>query len=105
MLAVSGTDEKLVIFRQRCWTDIVEQLRKVEKDAPQIGADKGDSYSKGDVEAGVSQICSAFRRTLLTKLRELPQELVGKTEADILETLEQAAEVALQELSAKPWES
>lgn len=103
-LTKTKTSPQDIAWVRKEWLDLCETLRKLEKDAPSISTDKGDSIPKSDVEAVLGKAILTFKRSLLAKAKALPPELVGKDQIEIMQALTSAFDEVLTTLATKPWE-
>ena len=79
------------------WTGLIEALRKVEKDAPEIRRLNGLTIDRAEMEAAVGTIFQSFRTAANNLPGRAAGKLVGLTERDdVLDVLEREINVLLR---------
>jgi hypothetical protein len=102
-LAQSTKDPGLVAAKKKDWLDLCEALRKIEVSNPDVQRMNAETLPVADVERETARMCNAFRVTLESLPRSLPQRLVGQDMATIQETLSKGIAEALAQLNSGKW--
>lgn len=81
------------------WLGIIEALRKVAKDEPEIRKANDLTVDKSEIDAAVGQVFAAFRQASRNLPSRAAAKLIGLREHDeILDVLEREVEVLLRSL-------
>lgn len=102
-LARSTDDPDLIARKKKDWTDLIEQLRKVEVSNPDVQRANAETVPVADVERGTARMISTFRVALEALPRSLPPKLIGLDEIGIQEVIAQALNEALSQLHTGQW--
>ncbi|GEM_PF-1384195 len=91
---------QILANRFKEWTGLIEVLRKVEKDAPEIRKLNELTIDRAEMETAVGQIFQSFRTAANNLPGRAAGKLIGLTERDeILDVLEREVEVLLRTLT------
>jgi hypothetical protein len=102
-LSLSTDDSALIAHKKKDWCDLLEQLRKIEVSSPDVQRMNAETLPVADVERETARLCNAFRVTLESLPRSLPQRLAGQDMATIQETLSKGVAEALAQLHSGKW--
>lgn len=98
--ALKSGDAKAVYARRKAWLDSIEQIRRIERDAPEVKRQKGELVSKADAEAEMIRMCLTVKQAMLGLKGSLPVLLVGRDEAEMSILIDKAIRDACVALTA-----
>jgi hypothetical protein len=85
------------------WLQLAEQLRKIEKDSPDIAEANKNSINVDELEQSLSKTFNSFKQELTQLPRRVEQELVGKDVIGIREILTKETESIITTLYKCEW--
>lgn len=98
--ALKSGDAKAVYARRKAWLDSIEQIRRIERDAPEVKRQKGELVSKADADAEMIRMCLTVKQAMLGLKGSLPVLLVGRDEAEMSILIDKAIRDACVALTA-----
>lgn len=88
--AIKKDDALAIQARRESWLDLVEQLRKLEKDVADIRKARGELIERHAAEAENIRMCLTVKQQMMGLKGSLPVMLVGKDEAEMSILIERA---------------
>lgn len=83
MSAIKNGDQLAIKSRRGAWLALVEQLRKLESDAPDVRKASGELVSREEAQAEMISMCMTVKQQMLSLKGSLPVLLVGMDEAEM----------------------
>lgn len=88
--ALKADDAQAIQARRKAWLESLEQMRRIERDAPEVKRLKGELVSKADAEAEMVRMCLTVKQAMLGLKGSLPPMLVGREEAEMSVMIDKA---------------
>lgn len=99
----SGNADAIRFWRDE-WTNIFEQLRRVETANPEIQREKGEAVRVSEVRTFVTVMITQFRAALDAAPERLAHKLVGLSAVQIIDELKKEHRIILRALKEWPYE-
>lgn len=98
--AIREGDELAVQTSRRAWIQAAEQVRRMERDAPEIRKAKSELVERAKVESEMTRMCLTVKQQMFGLKNSLPILLVGRTEAEMSAVIERAVRESCIALSS-----